>query len=346
MSLRIGLAGAGFMGSVHADAWRQIDDAEICAVCDPRLPPGTVNEVGEEALAYLSNRGALPSLPPQTRFFHDFSRFLSYAKIDIVDICTPTDLHESLTIKALEAGFPVFCEKPMALTVDGAHRMIESKDKYQQPLGIGQCLRFWPAYVEAKRFVDENVYGAVLFARFERYSAPPPWSIENWMMSKKRSGGALLDLHIHDVDLVHYIFGWPDSVTSLGITGGESAGLGVRHINTVYGFDGPIVESAGGWSVTDSYGFRMEMLIGFEKATVRYDSKADGALMVYPESGDAFSPALDERDGYYHELADFAREVEEGESSGIVTPESAARSVELALLEERSVLEKRILMTT
>ena len=246
MSLRIGLVGVGFMGSVHADAWQNIEDAEISAVCDSRLPDGTANAGGEENLAHLVNRGKTPPLPSQTRYYSDYSHFLADAPIDMVDICTPTDLHADLTVEALDAGFPVFCEKPMALTVGDAQRMVDAKNKAGLPLGIGQCLRFWPAFVETKRFVDEKIYGNVLFARFERYSAPPPWSTENWMKTKSRSGGALLDLHIHDVDLVNYIFGWPESVFSRGITGGDhSVGLGVRHVETVYGFDGPIVESAG-----------------------------------------------------------------------------------------------------
>ena len=347
MSLRIGLVGAGFMGSVHTDAWTKINDAEVSAVCDARLPEGTANADGEELLSHLNNRGAHPSLPRQTRYFHDYTRFLVDAPIDVVDICAPTDLHADFTVQALEAGFPVFCEKPMALTVGDTQRMIDAKNKTRLPLGIGQCLRFWPAFVETKRFIDTKTYGDVLFARFERYSAPPPWSTENWMKNKSRSGGALLDLHIHDVDLVHHLFGWPETVSSRGVTGGDSSdNLGVRHVQTVYGFDGPIIESSGGWSVTGSYGFRMEMLMGFERGTVRFDSAGDNSFLVYPEAGEVFAPALDERNGYFHELVDFQREVEEGASSGIVTPESAARSVELALLEERSVMERRIVATS
>jgi len=79
------------------------------------------------------------------------------------------------------------------------------------------CLRFWPQWVWAKQAITQGAYGRVLAARFRRVSEPPGWSRSTYF-NGEQSGGALLDLHIHDTDFVQFLFGRPRGVFSTGLT--------------------------------------------------------------------------------------------------------------------------------
>ncbi len=71
---------------------------------------------------------------------------------------------------------------------------------------IGHCLRFWPAYEYAKELIDSKKYGDVIEAYFSEVEIPPKWSYQNWYLQKDKSGGVLLDQHIHDIDVVNLVF--------------------------------------------------------------------------------------------------------------------------------------------
>ena len=117
----------------------------------------------------------------------------------MVDVCLPTDLHAEVTVAALEAGKHVLCEKPMALTVAECDRMVAAAKASGRFLMIAHCIRFWPEYIALKEIVDSGQYGKVTSALFRRISGLPKWS--EWFPNPQRSGGAILDLHIHDVGL-------------------------------------------------------------------------------------------------------------------------------------------------
>jgi predicted dehydrogenase len=78
------------------------------------------------------------------------------------------------------------------------------------------CMRFWPGWAWLKDAVADNRYGKVLAARFRRVSESPGWSRDSYL-NGAQSGGALLDLHIHDSDFVQFLFGLPKSVFSSGM---------------------------------------------------------------------------------------------------------------------------------
>jgi len=213
--VRIGLIGCGFMGLTHLKAYRQIEGAEIAAICDAfRLPPdgdfsGISGNIGESDNIKLNMT--------KVKAFTDYRDVLADPDIDLVDICVHTVLHAEIAIAALRAGKHVICEKPMARTSAEAREMVKAAQNSPGFLMPAMCIRFWPEWAWLKRAVDSGEYGRILGARFQRLSEPPGWS-KNIFMDGKKSGGALLDLHIHDVDFVHYCFGRPESVCSTGYT--------------------------------------------------------------------------------------------------------------------------------
>jgi predicted dehydrogenase len=338
--IKVAIAGIGFMGKTHLGVYQKIGDVEVVALADVLKERTQITSLDAGGNIKASSGSIDLS---RARKYTDYEKLLADGGFDIVDICLPTFLHAEYAIKALKAGFNVFCEKPMAMTSVETDRMLEAVEKSGKLFSVGQCLRFWPAYVEVKRLIDSGRYGKVKYAELARFSAPPAWGWENWPHDAKRSGSAALDLHIHDVDMLLFLFGKPVSVRSRGVV--EKDG-GVSHIASVYSYPGLTAASTGGWICSDSFGFDMRAFFVLEGATIELDFAKDPVVALYPTGGKKTAVALAEGDGYYHELVDFVAGVARGKLSGTVTGRSAADSVKLALIEIESVRTDKELRIT
>jgi predicted dehydrogenase len=333
--VKVALCGVGFMGKTHLGVYEKLGTVEVVALCDIRKENTEITSL--DAGGNIKASSGTIDLS-KARKYASYASMLKDGGFDFVDICLPTFLHAEYSILALEAGFHVFCEKPMALTEAETERMLKTVEKTGKLFSVGQCLRFWPAYVEVKRLIDSGKYGKVRYAEFARFSTPPGWAWEDWLLVAKRSGGAALDLHVHDVDILLYLLGKPSAVRSTGVV--EDLG-GVSHIATMYRYPGFTAVSTGGWICSDSFGFNMRAFLILEGATIELDFSKDPLLTLCPKGGAKTAVALPEGDGYYHELADFVAGIGRGRLSGTVTAVSAAESVRLALREIESVRRGR-----
>jgi len=260
---------------------------------------------------------------------------LSEEKLDAISLTLPTYLHADCSIKALEAGVNVLCEKPMALNVADCERMIEAAKKSGKILQIGHCVRFWPEYAKAKEIVAGGEYGRVIAATFQRLGSAPNWAADNWFTDEQRSGGMALDLHIHDTDFVQYLFGMPRAVRSFAAkgTGGQ-----LVHIVTRYLYDDvKVVTAEGSWAMMPAFGFEMSFGIVLEKATLVYDCTREPRFKVCPAEGKAFGPEVEEGDGYSLEIAHFAKNVRAEETETVTTLEQSRDSVRIVEAEKESV---------
>ena len=260
--LKIGIVGLGFMGKMHFRCYKSLENVKISAICDvdaKRLKDSSGssgNISGAEDDLDLSN----------ISLYSDFSRMLDEEKLDVVSIASPTFLHASQTKEALKAGLDVFCEKPMALNSLDCQQMANTALQTGRNLQIGHCVRFWPEYVQTKEIIDSQKYGLVLAASFQRFSLTPTWSWDNCFLDGKRSGGAMLDLHIHDTDFVQYVFGMPKEVFSRGLIGPSGD---FDHTVTQYLYeDEKVITAEGGWIMAPGFGFEMSFKILLEKATL------------------------------------------------------------------------------
>jgi predicted dehydrogenase len=329
--VKVALSGIGFMGKTHLGVYQKLGNVEIVALNDIRKENTEITKLESAGNIQTSSDSIDLS---RTRKYADFESMLKDGGFDFVDICLPTFLHAEYSVKALEAGFHVFCEKPMALTGDETDLMLRAVKKSGKLFSVGQCLRFWPAYVEVKKLIGSGDYGKVKYAEFARFSAPPTWGWDNWLLDGKRSGNAALDLHVHDVDMLLFLFGKPSAVRSRGAVERDGS---VSHIASVYSYPDFAAASTGGWICSDSFGFNMRAFFVLERATIELDFSKDPAVALYPKGGVKTPVPLGEGDGYYHELADFTAGVAAGKLSGTVTGASAAESVKLALTEIESV---------
>ena len=119
---RVAIVGFGFMGKTHYGAWKKCRGAKVVAVCDSNLAQMTSKVTGN--IKGIADNSALAKT---VKVWDDFSKMLEAGGFDIVDITLPTSLHPVMTIAALEAGYHVLCEKPMALDLKSCDRMLAAE---------------------------------------------------------------------------------------------------------------------------------------------------------------------------------------------------------------------------
>lgn len=325
------IVGFGFMGGMHAQAWMALKGASLAALVD--RDPDRI-------------RKQVTALKIQVPVFSRLEEALAAVPCDIVDICTPTDTHLELARLALASGRHVFCEKPLAYGPTQAAELARLAGKAKGRFMTGHCIRFWPEYQAAEAFHRSGKGGKLLSLKLVRQSSQPLHSAGSWLLDSKRSGGAALDLHIHDTDWVLHLLGKPKSVTSRGTF--DKTGL--SHIFTSYEFPKVTVQAEGGWNYPATWGFRMAFQMVFEKAVIDYDSGATPSLTVAtaqgkkplafsaPKVGQSRSGAgnLSSLGGYANELATFLACVEKKKPVTLATASQAAESVRVAWAEIES----------
>ena len=334
---KIAIIGMGFMGTMHAQIYKQLRDAALVAVVDKR-----------QAKA----RQVLAKLGIQAPVFGTLEAMLRACNVDAVDICLPTDLHARFALAAIAAGNHVFCEKPLALTKADGKKIAEAARKAGVFFQVGQCIRFWPEYMALEVFVKSRKAGRLLSLSLQRRAGRPTYSEGDWLNDSRRSGGAALDLHIHDTDFVHHLLGRPEAVTSTGTLDKT----GWSHIFTNYHFKDVAVTAEGGWNYPANWGFQMAFQAVFERGAVEFDSGASPTLSVTtgagkkralpytnPGAGESSTGAgnLSSLGGYYNELAAFVSCLERKRAPKIATGEQAADSLATALAEIQSAATGR-----
>ena len=222
----------------------------------------------------------------------------------------------------------------MAMNEAQCEDMIAAAEKSGKVLQVGHCIRFWPEYAKTKQLIDSGEYGKVKAATFQRLSTTPTWSWTNWLMGGPKSGGALMDLHIHDSDFVQYVFGMPKAVSSHGIKGPSGD---FDHVVTSYIYDDEkVITAESGWIMAPSFGFEMSFNIILEKATIVFDCTREPAFKVCPAEGEPFTPKVEDGDGYSLEIAHFVKAVSGQKIPEMTTPAQSLDSVKLVLAEKES----------
>ncbi|MDP6634712.1 MAG: Gfo/Idh/MocA family oxidoreductase [Phycisphaerae bacterium] len=326
--IRVGIIGLGMMGRCHLEGWGKAQGAEVVAVADadPKRAAGDLSggwgniDAGTELIDMDRVTGTT-----------DPHELIAMADVDVVDVCVPTPFHAELAIAALEAGKHVVCEKPMARTAEDARRIAAAAAASPGMFMPGMCIRFWPQYKWLKDIVDSGAYGRVLGATFKRMASMPP----GWFGDSEMSGGAALDLHLHDTDFVQYLLGMPKAVASCGYSKTTD---GVDHIVTRYVYDDiPVVTAEGAWCMDAGYGFNMSYMVNFENATADFDFSRGDEPLLLSTGGEKQVVTCEGSDGYEGELAYFAECITAGTPPTIVTAEQAAESIRIVEAEIASI---------
>lgn len=279
--VRIGLIGIGFMGMTHFEASTKSETDAASGrrkAISPKLNGGKIVAIATRDTKKLAGdwtsiqgnfgpRGSLMDLS-HVSGYADYRQLLADPNVDLVDICLPTDQHETVVLEALAAGKHVLVEKPIATQLPAANRMTEAAVKVGKQLLVGQVLPFFPEFAFAAQTVRSGQYGKLLAAHFRRVIAQPNWSSD--MSDFRKLGGWGVDLHIHDNHYIGLLCGVPKQVFSRGLL---QAGL-VNHVHTNYLFDNPnlaVTAVSGGIAAKGlSFGHGFEMYL--EQATIVYDA--------------------------------------------------------------------------
>lgn len=332
MNTPVGVFGLGFMGATHLKAWAQVPGAQVAALGNPsgRHLDGDFSDVAGN----VGDQTPLKVDMTHVQAFRSLEEMLEGEIVSVIDLCTPTHVHAGQAIAALEAGKHVICEKPMARTSAEAKRMIDAARAADRLLMPAMCLRFWPEWQWLKNAVADARYGRVLSAHFTRVAEAPGWG-RSVFLDGEKSGGALLDLHIHDVDFVLHLFGRPLAVSSAGYT---KVSGGIDHVISRYEVEcGAMVHAEGGWSMSAGFGFKMAYRVNFENATADYDcTRTERALRLFTDGKD--SPVeCSGPDGYIGQLRHFIQCVQSGAKQCAITPEDGLLALELCEAEEASI---------
>lgn len=196
-NLRAGLIGFGNIAQQHYAGFQKADGAEVVAVVD-NVP---------ERLERAQADGAA--------VFSSAEQMFQETQVDLVSLCTPPSTHAPLAELAFRHGAHVFCEKPLAHTVEDGRRMIVAAREAERLLGVAFCHRFIPAIRRLRELVHGGKVGRPLLYR-NQFSGPFEGVEYTWFADPDVSGGGtLMDTTVHSVDLFRYIVGEIDQVRAL-----------------------------------------------------------------------------------------------------------------------------------
>ena len=339
--LNIGILGTGFMTVQHLKAYRGLPDARVAALCNPsgRHLDGDFSQVEGN----VGDKEPLRLDMTRVRAFRDPAALFADPDIDAVDICTPTKTHGALALAALAAGKHVLLEKPMARSQAEALRIADAAEESARRgvfLMPAMCIRFWPEYAWVRQRITSGEYGRVLDARFRRVASAPAWGHSHFLQGSD-SGGALLDLHVHDVDFIQHCFGRPQSVFAAGYRKVSGA---TDHVVALFQYPGgPTVSAEGSWAMAEGFPFNMAFTVNFERATVDYDLGRGAEAFRVAEGGSCRTVVLSEPDGYAGELGHFVDCVSAGRAPERVTARDAALAIGICEAEEQSILSGSVI---
>ena len=324
--IKVGVIGCGFMGGMHTACYAALADlgVKVVAVADVR-PEFAKKVAGEGVTIYNCGMDLIEN-----------------ADVDMVDICLPTHLHTAHAVAAMKKGLNVFVEKPICFEDDEMELLLKTEKETGVKVQVGQVVRHGMHSKWLKKAVESGKYGKIVHAQFRRLSARPTWAWENWLHQVDKSGSVALDMHVHDVDLVRYLMGNPDTVKSQAYRDEDGA---IQHITTLYGYGKDVcVSLEGGWNYPSSFPFTSDIRVMFEKATAVF---AGGVMTVYNADGSIEKPDMTPEytgtnniggnvsslGGYYTELKYFIEGLQGKNDLSIATVAEAVESARLSKKE-------------
>ncbi|MFO7170097.1 MAG: Gfo/Idh/MocA family oxidoreductase [Chloroflexota bacterium] len=185
--LNFAVIGLGRMGQQYAQIVSQLPGARLYALAEP-----------DDARRREYEGSGVPHV------LADAHEALALAGLDAVVIATPTSTHDQLVIAAAQAGLAIFCEKPLALTIEGTRAALAAVERAGVPLQVGFMRRFDPAYQRARALIESGAIGRpTTFKAIGR----DPFCPRVDFADPAKSGGLLIDMGIHDFDLARWLMG-------------------------------------------------------------------------------------------------------------------------------------------
>jgi myo-inositol 2-dehydrogenase/D-chiro-inositol 1-dehydrogenase len=297
MTVRVGVIGAGLMGSTHV------------RVLNASVPAAEV-VVASDAIAASAERIAREAGVPNTST--DALEVIHDPGVDAVVIASPAQTHEPFVLACLEAGKPVLCEKPLAATAEAAWRVLEAEAALERPLvQVGFMRRFDPAYRDLKARLDGGEIGAPVLLHCAHRNPTVPAGFGSEMI--------LTDSVVHDVDTARWLLGQEIvSVSVLTPRPTRNAPAGVQDPQLV------ILETDAGVLVdVEAY---VNAQYGYD---IRCEIVGESGTLALPPHGTQVPTGFQERfaSAYVHELQAWVASIESGAAPGARAWDGYAASV-------------------
>lgn len=342
MSIGIGIIGLGFMGMTHFEAAKKVQGGRVVAIStrSEKKLAGDWSDIQGN----FGPRGSATTDLSGIKTYPDHADLLKDPAVELVNICLPTDQHESVAIEALQAGKHVLVEKPIAIELAAADRMLAAAREAGKLLMVAQVLPFFGEFRWIRECVESGQYGKLRAASFKRIIAPPEWSQS--IKDFKKLGGWGVDLHIHDNHFIGLLCGVPSRVFSRGLL---IEGL-VNHVSTQYVYDDPdlTVSCISGGIAAGQLKFNHGFELLLERATVQFDAGTYGdswvvnrPLTLIPDQGAIVNP---DPGGSGEWCAAFTDEiqaavagVQSGKAPRVLSGELACEALRLCYAEAESI---------
>jgi predicted dehydrogenase len=293
---KIAIIGAGMISYSHANAISNLSNAELIAVCD-------INEKSAKKL------GAENDCP----YYTNVETMLDLEKeIEIVIITVPTFLHEEIVSLCSKYKKQILCEKPLELTVDKTKKLLNSVHDAGVIFMTAQVVRFWTGYTQIKRMYDTGELGDVYLAYATRCSVMQSWG-NTWLVDPNLGQGAILDMHVHDIDYLRHLLGPVDYVFCAANK--DSTQCYNSAFSTICFKNGAKSVAQTSFNMQDNYPFTMSLQIIGTLATVEMKYSAgtnigqrdsiDSEIRIFKKGAQPIIETLDLYDGYTKQLAYF-----------------------------------------
>lgn len=315
--IRVGVIGYGTMGQVHSQAFQELPDVELTVVADadPDKRAQAQREFGVDVVSNLEE-------------------MLQTSDVDLVDICVPTYLHETMLAQAIKAKKHIFCEKPLARSLKEGQRMVDLAAGYNKKIGIGHVVRFTPVYADIRKSVMAGEIGQAAVVRTFRGGSQFPKGWHDWYSDFDLSGGVILDLTIHDLDFLRWLFGDVERVYAKTTHGRTKEHLEWAMIVLRFK-SGVIAHVEGSWTNFPG-SFRTTVEISGKDGLIQYDSAKTNPILTATVQDSLVHPGVAMPDNpsaqspYLLELADMVQAIKD-DRSPLVTIEDAFGTLKVAL---------------
>ena len=323
--IRVAILGFGGIARLHYTAYCDLQKEglplRVAAVCTKDVEsvytPIRINFDADTA-----------ALDPAIPVFSDMEEMLAGAEFDVVDVCLPTFLHAAATVRMLKAGKHVLCEKPMALSSEDCKAMLAAAREGERCLMIGHSSRFDPAYLILRDEIRKKELGELHHLRMERLSEFPTWSPDFARLDK--TGGCLLDMQIHDLDLARYLFGEPLRAAA-NIYGDVTH---TQLVDTRLFYEGMTVSVRGTWDESRTEPFFKGYAAYFERGSIACDGRT---VRIRPHEGEVRELTLPSEFTIREEIRAFCLTVlKDSPDAGFIPPEASAENVRLVELLRKS----------
>jgi predicted dehydrogenase len=244
----------------------------------------------------------------ETHAYKSLKATLSDPELDACILATPPYTHYRLGMQILQSGKHLFCEKPLALTVEHCDALLQAAQEAGRVLMVGQVLRLFPLFWQSKQWLQAGVIGEPVAVHLQRRGYELNLFKEGWRADPKQSGGVLLEMNVHELDYLRWLFGEFRVVAAQGAQPYPEPNF-VQHWQALLRFENGVVGEVE-CSIIDTLGGYTVRIVGTEgtlehtgfSGFIRYKRHSGQEVKLTPEEVGTPEP-------YLWELRSFVRAI-------------------------------------